>query len=108
MTMFYEDAPADLRQEMYAWLDKNSAGERKPGMTDEQFYYKSRKNAVGPFKRQMYGLDAAERAKITTAWEKQFAFLFDLLGVSGTRKYVDRFVRPLPIAPEASYYLGNA
>ncbi len=56
MTMFYDNAPADLIKEMYAWLDVNSAAERKPGMTDEQFYYKTRKNAIGAFKAKMYAL----------------------------------------------------
>ncbi len=56
MTMFYEEAPTALRQEMYAWLDKNSAADRKAGMTDEQFYYKTRKNALGAFKAQIHGM----------------------------------------------------
>ena len=57
--------------------------DRKPGMTDEQFYYKARKNAIGPFKRRMYALDAGALDKITDAWEKQFARLFELLGAAG-------------------------
>jgi hypothetical protein len=58
--MFYDNAPAGLRKDMYAWLDKNSAADRKPDMTDEQFYYKTRKNALGAFKSQMYALPASE------------------------------------------------
>jgi fructose-bisphosphate aldolase class II len=108
MTMFYENAPEDLRADMYAWLDKNSAADRKPGMTNEQFYYKSRKNAVGPFKRQMYGLDASARGKITAAWESQFGRLFDLLGAADTRKYVDAAVHPRAIEPGVEFYLGSA
>jgi hypothetical protein len=77
-------------------------------MTDEQFYYKSRKNAIGPFKPQMYALDAAAREKITAAWEKQFGRLFDLLDAADTRKYVDATVQPTPVEPDAEYYLGNA
>ncbi len=108
MTMFYDNAPEDLRREMYAWLEKNSAADRKPGMTDEQFYYKSRKNAIGPFKRKMYALDASALEKITTAWEKQFARLFDLLGAANTRTYVEASVHPAPIQPDDAFYLGNA
>ena len=85
MTMFYDNAPEALRGEMYAWLDKNSAADRKPGMTDEQFYYKARKNAIGPFKRQMYALAPADRQRITSAWEAQFGKLFELLGAANTR-----------------------
>ncbi|MDO9128615.1 MAG: hypothetical protein Q7U34_01995, partial [Anaerolineales bacterium] len=54
MNMFYDRIPDSLRKEMYAWLDVNAASERKPDMTDEQFYYKTRKNALGSFKPQMY------------------------------------------------------
>ncbi|MDO9348926.1 MAG: class II fructose-bisphosphate aldolase, partial [Anaerolineales bacterium] len=56
MNMFYDRIPDSLRKEMYAWLDVNAASERKPDMTDEQFYYKTRKNALGAFKPQMYAL----------------------------------------------------
>ena len=108
MTMFYDNAPQELRSEMYAWLDKNSTAERKPGMTDEQFYYKARKNAIGPFKPQMYGLDTPARDKIASAWEKQFARLFDLLGAADTRRFVDAHVHPAATQPEAEFYLGKA
>jgi fructose/tagatose bisphosphate aldolase len=107
MTMFYDTIPADLRKQMYAWLDSNSAGDRKPDMTDEQFYYKTRKNALGPFKTQIYGLPAAEKAKIDAAWTSQFDKLFELLGVKDTRQYVDKFVKPVPVPPDMKYYLGK-
>jgi fructose/tagatose bisphosphate aldolase len=107
MTMFYDNAPDALRREMYAWLDKNAAAERKPGMTDEQFYYKSRKNAVGPFKGQMYALAPADRQRISSAWEAQFGRLFELLGAANTRQYVDAHVRPVPVAPGVESYLSS-
>ena len=107
MTMFYDNAPEALRSEMYAWLDKNSASDRKPGMTDEQFYYKARKNAVGPFKRQMYALAPADRQRISSAWEAQFSKLFELLGAANTRQYVDAYVHPAPVVPQAEFYLGS-
>ncbi len=107
MTMFYDSAPATLRNEMYAWLDKNSASDRKPDMTDEQFYYKTRKNALGPFKQQIYGLSAAEREKLGAAWQAQFEKLFNLLGVKDTRQYVDKFVKPVDVPLDMKYYLGK-
>lgn len=108
MTMFYDNAPDALRREMYAWLDKNSPSDRKPGMTDEQFYYKARKNAIGPFKKQMYALDAASSGKISTAWEQQFSRLFELLGAKDTRKFVETTVHPLAVHPEPEFYVGRA
>lgn len=107
MNIFYDKAPDALRAEMYSWLDKNSAGERKPEMTDEQFYYKTRKNAIGPFKAQMYGLPQSTRASIAAAWEAQFAKLFELLGMQGTRQTVDKFVKPVKVDPDIKFYLGK-
>ncbi len=107
MTMFYDMIPHELRQQMYAWLDKNSASDRKPDMTDEQFYYKTRKNALGAFKPQIYALPAADKGKIDAAWQAQFEKLFTLLGVKDTRQYVDKVIKPVPVAPDMKYYLGK-
>ena len=103
--MFFDLAPEDLRAEMYAWLDKTHANDRKPDMTDEQFYYKTRKNAIGPFKEQQYALPEHEIEKLSSAWEDQFSRLFDLLGVAGTRKYVEQFVEPVVIRPALADYV---
>jgi fructose/tagatose bisphosphate aldolase len=107
MTMFYDNAPADLKKEMYAWLDVNSASDRKPGMTAEQFYYKTRKNAIGSFKAKMYELPQAQKDKVNLAWENQFEKLFKLLGMKDTRQYVEKFVKPVKIAPNMKFYLGE-
>jgi fructose/tagatose bisphosphate aldolase len=104
MTIFYDNAPETLKRDMYAWLDKNAASERKPGMTDEQFYYKTRKNAIGPFKSRMYALPEAERARIGAVWEAQFEKLFELLGVKDTRPLLDGFVHPVPILPDKPFH----
>src|SRR5687767_9080837 len=52
-TMLYDQLPAELRDEVYAWLGENAKDERKPADSDEQFYYKTRKKALGPFKRRL-------------------------------------------------------
>jgi len=107
MNMFYDLAPTDLRAKIYAWLDENQAAARKPDMSDEQFYYKTRKYAMGPFKAQMYALPDGEKEKLSAAWEKQFDSLFDLMGVAGTSKYVDKFVQPVITQPDLEDYLGG-
>ena len=48
--------PAELRERMYDWLDANAQSERKAGDTPEQFYYKARKKAIGPFKKEVWSL----------------------------------------------------
>ncbi len=107
MNMFYDLAPADLKKEMYAWLDVNSASDRKPGMTDEQFYYKTRKNAVGPFKARAYALPKSELDKLSAAWEGQFEKLFTLLGMKDTMHVVEKFVKPVVVQPDIKFYLGD-
>ena len=107
-TMFFDNISSDFRKEMYAWLDVNSAADRKPGMTDEQFYYKTRKNAIGPFKAKSYALPEAEKAKLGAAWEAQFDKLFNLLGMKDTKKIVEKFVKSVKIAPKLAYYVKDA
>jgi fructose-bisphosphate aldolase, class II len=84
--------PTDLRDRMRAWLDENAAGERKSGDTQEQFYYKARKKAIGPFKRDLWSLPEDVRGAIAADLEKTFAFLFEQLNVNGTQEQVNRFI----------------
>jgi fructose/tagatose bisphosphate aldolase len=108
MNMFFDRIPASLRDDMYTYLREKSAAERKPDMTDEQFYYKTRKNAVGPFKAKSWHLPAEVKGEIGAAWEEQFLKLFKLLGQAGTRKYVLRHIEPVNILPELKFYLGES
>lgn len=85
--------PADLRERIRAWVDENAAGERKSGDTDEQFYYKARKKAIGPFKRELWSLPEDVRAAIAGDLERTFAFLFEQLNVNGTADHINRFVQ---------------
>jgi fructose/tagatose bisphosphate aldolase len=85
--------PADLRKRMYDWLDANAQSEKKDGDTPEQFYYKARKKAIGPFKKEVWSLPAATRAAIAADLEKMFGFLFDQLKVNGTAELVRRFIQ---------------
>ena len=106
MTMFYERIPGSLRSEMYAWLGANSASERKADMTDEQFYYKARKNALGAFKARIWGLPPVAREELGAAWEAQFDKLFKSLGLAGTQQYVEKFIPLMAVAPRLVDYLG--
>ncbi len=88
--------PADLREEIYAYVKEHFADQWKEGQTEEQFIYKNRKRGLGPFKRAFWDLPEATRAAIGEALERQFGFLFEQLGVVGTRGLVARYVQ----APE--------
>jgi fructose/tagatose bisphosphate aldolase len=96
--MFFDRLPGALREEMYAWLLANKAGERKDGESDEQFVYKNRKHCIGPFKAACWSLDAAILAGLGADWEAQFGFLFEQLNVVGTLDLVLRHVEPVPVA----------
>ena len=92
--MVYEHPqfPADLKAEMYAWLREHATEERKPKDTEEQFLYKARKKALGPFKRRMWGIDAARRAAIGASLEERFTFLMTQLKIAGTAGAVTQCV----------------
>jgi fructose/tagatose bisphosphate aldolase len=104
-TMLFDRLPDDVRREMYAYLDKNFAGERKGDMTDEQFYYKVRKNAIGPFKQTLWDLPAPVLEKVGLAWEEQFRLLFQRLGVVGTQAEVGRHIPKTVVRPSLGDYL---
>jgi len=106
--MVFDRLPDELRSEIYAYLDNNNASERKPDMTDEQFYYKTRKNSIGPFKAKTWNLPPDTKKEIAQALEEQFRKLFVYLGMYGTRAYVDSKVSPIKIEPDLKFYLGEA
>ncbi len=106
--IFYDLIPDELRQEIYAYLRENHAGERKEGQSDEQFYYKTRKRAIGVFKKQAWQLPDADKAKIEQAWEEKFSKLFNLLQVHDTREIVAKHIKPVLIEPQLDEYLKDA
>ena len=93
----HREFPGMLRSEMYAWATAHCADERRAGMTDEQFLYKSRKKAWGPFKAQTWGLPETVRAALRETLQAKFEFLFRQLGVAGRRSEVGRFVKPVEV-----------
>ena len=98
--MVYEHPqfPADLKAEMYAWIRENATEERKPKDTEEQFIYKARKKAIGPFKRRMWSIDASHRRAIGQSLEERFSFLMRQLKIENTAATVEKFVT-VPVLP---------
>lgn len=95
--MLYDGIPAELREEMYAWCRANAADERKAGDSDEQFIYKTRKKALGPFKEKLWGVSGDAAAALDAAFDRKFEFLFTQLGAPGTAAHVARFVTTAPM-----------
>ncbi|HEY5219402.1 MAG TPA: class II fructose-bisphosphate aldolase [Gemmatimonadaceae bacterium] len=92
--MLFDHLPTALRDEIYAWLDVNAAGERKPTDSDDQFYYKTRKKALGPFKRRFWDLPVDAKATLAAVYDEKFGFLFEQLAVVGTAAIVAAHVQP--------------
>jgi len=103
--ILYDELPGKLRDEIYSYLDQNHSSERKDGQTDEQFYYKTRKRALGVFKDKIWGIKPDQLDKIKGAWNNQFSDLFDRLGIANTRQYVDKHVKEIVVEPKLHNYL---
>jgi fructose/tagatose bisphosphate aldolase len=99
--------PDDLRTEMLEWCAANLDEERATGETEDQFLYKTRKKAIGPFKRQLWTLPADAAQEIASNLRAKFGLLFDELGIAGTRELVERYVTPVAVARELPASLGG-
>jgi fructose/tagatose bisphosphate aldolase len=84
--------PQELKGRMYEWLKVNAASERKEGETEEQFFYKARKKALGPFKKDIMRLPDETRDAIAKEIEDKFEFLFKQLNAINNKELVDKFV----------------
>jgi fructose/tagatose bisphosphate aldolase len=99
--------PDELRTEMLEWCHANCDDERKEGETDDQFLYKTRKKAIGPFKRELWTMPPDAAAQVATNLRTKFGRLFDELGIAGTRELVERHVTPVPVARPLPASLGG-
>jgi len=91
--MIYESSsfPVDLKNKMYVWINENLQAEKKEGQTEEQFIYKTRKKALGPFKKQMMNLSDEIRNTIAKETEQKFDFLFKQLKSVNTKELVNKY-----------------
>lgn len=92
--MIYESKhfPAELKARIYEWLKVNAANEKKEGETEDQFFYKTRKKALGPFKKDIMGLQQDTKDAIAKEIEERFDFLFKQLNTINNKEIVDKFV----------------
>jgi fructose/tagatose bisphosphate aldolase len=100
--MIYDsnDFPAELREKAYTWIKENMASERKKGQTEEQFIYKSRKKALGPFKKEILNIPAAKRERIAGEVESKFEFLFQKLNIRDTKPLVTKYITLKKVSPK--------
>jgi fructose/tagatose bisphosphate aldolase len=89
--------PKTLKEQIYKWLDANCAGDKKPDMTPEQFYYKTRKKGFGPFKRELWSLTDNTKSALMSELAKQFDMLFNKLRIRDSRGLIAKFVEPVTV-----------
>lgn len=89
--------PKELREKMYQWVDENCANEKKEGQTQEQFLYKTRKKALGPFKKDIMGLPEDIKEGIAQEVEENFDTLFTKLNVVNTKNFVSNVINPVDV-----------
>ncbi len=104
--MIYDSAafPVDFRKRIVDYVHEKLADEKGAKDTDEQFVYKARKKAFGPFKKDMWHLPADVLQKIGGELEDKFSFLFGKLDVLNTRDILIQSIKPVdvPLAPPAA------
>jgi hypothetical protein len=108
--LIYENSafPPDLKNEIYKYLRKTCADDKKLGDTDEQFIYKVRQKAFGPFKRKLWEMGADVRSRIGDDLERKFTFLFERLNVQRTAELIKKTVPAVAVYPPAPSALAEA
>lgn len=89
--------PQEIKDKMYKWLDENCAGERKATDSDEQFYYKTRKKAWGPFKRETTEMAESNKEALRKELQDKVEFLFKQLNAVDTVALVNEKVKPVRV-----------
>ena len=93
----YEYLPIPLKEKIYEWLKENCINEKKEDQTEQQFIYKTRKKALGPFKKEIHSIARDLKERASGVLEEEFDFLFDQLKVKDTKPIVDKVVTAVEI-----------
>lgn len=84
--------PYELKMDIYKYLDEKFADERKPADTKEQFHYKTRKKAFGPFKERIWNIDDEGKVLLGVDLDARFELIFDKFNLKDTASVVKQFV----------------
>ena len=86
--------PRDMKEDIYSFIRSELAGEKKQSDSDDQFIYKTRKKAFGPFKQAFWDLPPSVKDPILEELEGKFRLLFDKLGATCSAPGVVETVKP--------------
>jgi len=85
--------PKDLLERIYRYLNEHCSNEKKDGQTEEQFFYNTRKKALGDFKKELWSLPESNLQAIMTELENRFSLIFHKLNAVDTVKLVKKYIK---------------
>lgn len=88
----FDTLPQGLKDKMYEWVKTEGEKEREEGWTDEQFLYKIRKKAIGPFKKELWLISESEKEVIREKLRAELDVLFEKLNIAGTSHTVRKYI----------------
>ena len=97
--------PDELRQKMYNYIKTELRNEKKEDQTEDQFIYKARKKAFGPFKKELMDLPDEVKEAISREVEEKFDFLFKKLNSVNTKELVNKYIKPQKIKAKVPHKL---
>ncbi|MBU2579157.1 class II fructose-bisphosphate aldolase [Patescibacteria group bacterium] len=83
--------PQILKEKIEQWLKENYL--KKKDENDLQFFYRLRKNALGPFKKKIWDIPQKNINKICEQLETKFIFFFQKLNVSDTKDLIKKLYK---------------
>ena len=101
--IIYDHLPEDFKEEIYSWLKTELKNEWKEGWTEQQFIYKTRKKAFGKFKKKFWDLPKEVKEPMMKALYEKFRFLFEQLGVFGTKEIVEKSITPVKVYKKRNF-----
>ncbi len=96
-------------EKVYDYIRKEYGSEKKEGMSEDLFIYKTRKKGYGgPMKAPWWNLPEDVRTKIGADLQAEFEFLFDQLGATGTMADILAAVKPVVVDVPVPEVLASA
>lgn len=89
--IIFETMPGGLRDTIDTWLTENMKQEWEKDWDKAQFVYKTRKKALGPFKKELWSLRSEEKKPIIEKLSKYLSTLFVDFKVHDTLATTNRY-----------------
>lgn len=99
LSIIFDTVPEELRNKMYEYVTSSLQNEREEGWSDEQFLYKLRKKAVGPFKKEMWLMSETDKEVVRKKLSEQLEVLFQKLNIIGTAHTVREYIGEPTLLP---------